>query len=171
VTGKAPSVRQDWIVDTAPIIILAKIGQLGLLLDLAREVLLPTPVIREIYRGPAADPARRAVEAGWGTSVAVTYIRVSVRSLGLLGPGEQSVLTLALKRPGSRVVLDDEQARRAARTLGLPLIGTVGVIVAAKRLGLIAAVVPLFRAIQAAGCYVDDNLLSKMAASEGEAWP
>ena len=124
---------------------------LDLLTRLARAVLLPSPVVQEIRRGPAVGPARRAVEAGWGTEVPVRYIRVAVRSLGLLGPGEQSVLTLGLRRPGSRVILDDRQARKGAERLGLPMTGTVGVILFAQRRGLIPAVVPLFQAIRAAG--------------------
>jgi predicted nucleic acid-binding protein len=92
VTGSTPSIPEEWIVDTTPVVILAKIGQLGLLTHIAREVLLPSPVVREIRRGAAADPARRAVEAGWGTVVIVRYIRVGVRSAGLLDLGEQSVL-------------------------------------------------------------------------------
>jgi predicted nucleic acid-binding protein len=125
----------------------------------------------QILKGPRADPARNAVEAGWGTEVAVRYIRVAVRAAGLLGPGEQAVLTLALKRPGSRVILGDGQARKAAKELGLPMAGTVGVVVAARRQGLIRAVAPLFHAMQAAGCYLDDNLLRQLAASVGEVWP
>jgi predicted nucleic acid-binding protein len=171
VTGGPPGVPEEWIIDTGPVVILAKIGRLDLLTDMARDVLLPSPVLGEIRKGPVSDPARRAVETGWGTRVTVSYIRVAVRSIGLLGIGEQSVLTLALKRPGSRVILDDGQARKAAQRLGLPLAGTVGVIVAARRRGLIPAVTPLFHAIQAAGCYVDDNLLRTLATSEGEAWP
>lgn len=164
-------ISEDWIVDTGPVVILAKIGQLGLLTGLAREVLLPSPVVREIRRGPAIDPARRAVEAGWGTAVPVRYIRAAVRSVALLGPGEQSVLTLALRRPGARVILDDGQARKAAQRLGLPLAGTVGVIGAAKQRGLIPAVAPLFHAIRAAGSYLDDGLLRRVATSLDEVWP
>jgi predicted nucleic acid-binding protein len=170
-TTGASSVTEVWIVDTTPVVILAKIGQLDLLTDLAREVLLPSPVLREIRNGPASDPARRAVESGWGTVVAVRYIRVAVHSVGLLGLGEQSVLTLALKRPGSRVILDDGQARRAARRLGLPVAGTVGVLMEARRRELISSVAPLFHAIQAAGCYVEDDILRQSAASLGEVWP
>jgi len=171
VTGGTPGALEEWIVDTGPVVVLAKIGRLDLLTGMARGVLLPSPLVREIRRGPAPDPARRAVEAGWGTEVPVRYIRAAVRSIGLLGPGEQSVLTLALKRPGSRVILDDGQARKAARVLDLPMAGTVGVIVAARQRGLVPAVVPLFHAIRAAGMYVDEGLLRRVALSVGEAWP
>jgi uncharacterized protein len=171
VSGGPAGVGEEWIVDTGPVIILAKVGRLDLLTRLARAVLLPSPVVREIRRGSAVGPARRAVEAGWGTEVPVRYIWAAVRSVGLLGLGEQSVLTLGLKRPGSRVILDDRQARKAAQGLGLPMIGTVGVILFAQRRGLIPAVVPLFHAIRAAGSYVDDALLRQSAAGVGEAWP
>jgi predicted nucleic acid-binding protein len=171
VTGGVPRVPEEWIADTGPIIIFAKIGHLDLLTAMARVVLLPSPVVREIRRGRASDPARRAVDAGWGTEVAVRYIRVAVRSVGLLDLGEQSVLTLALKRPGSRVLLDDERARKAARQLGLPLTGTVGIIIGAKRRGLIPDVSPLFHAIQAAGSYMAPDFLRQAAAGVGEAWP
>ena len=81
------------------------------------------------------------------------------------------MLTLGLKRPGSRVILDDRQARKGAERLGLPMTGTVGVILFAQRRGLIPAVVPLFQAIRAAGLYVDDATLEQSAAGVGEAWP
>jgi predicted nucleic acid-binding protein len=86
VTAGASAVPEDWIVDTTPLVILAKVGHLDLLTGLARKVVLPSPVVREIRKGPASDPARREIEAGWGTVVAVRYIRVAVRSVGLLGP-------------------------------------------------------------------------------------
>lgn len=162
---------EDWIVDTAPVVILASIGRLDLLTRLSREVLLPSPVVREIRRGPVSGPARQAVEAGWGTEVPVRYMWAAVRSAGLLGPGERSVLTLALKRPGCRVILDDDKARKAAKRLGLPVAGTLGVLLVAQRSGLIPAVVPLFHAIRAAGSYLGEELLRRTAASVGESWP
>jgi predicted nucleic acid-binding protein len=170
VTYGPASGGEEWIVDTGPVIVLAKIGQLDLFTRLAGAVLLPSPVVQEIRRGPVMGAARRAVESGWGTVVPVRYIRVAVRAVGLLDPGEQSVLTLGLKRPGARVILDDRQARKAAQTLGLPMTGTVGVILFALRQGLIPAVVPLFQAIRAAGLYVDESLL-RQAAGVGETWP
>jgi predicted nucleic acid-binding protein len=42
-----------------------------------------------------------------------------------LGSGETQVLALALSRGGPEVVLDDRQARRCARSLGLATTGTL----------------------------------------------
>jgi predicted nucleic acid-binding protein len=55
--------------------------------------------------------------------------------------------------------------------VGLPVTGTVGVILFAQRRGLIPAVVPLFHAIRAAGSYLGEELLRRTAASVGESWP
>jgi len=41
--------------------------------------------------------------------------------------------------PSDRIVLDDKKARRIARDLGLRPIGTVGVVVRAKREGIVPA--------------------------------
>jgi predicted nucleic acid-binding protein len=44
-------------------------------------------------------------------------------------------------------MLDDEPARRLARQLGLPVIGTVGILLAAKRRALVASVRPILDAL------------------------
>ena len=159
------------VVDTAPIIILAKAGFLNLLTDLGSEILLPNQVVREIMQGDTSDPARQVVKAGWGTRVAVNYIPVAVRSVGLLHVGEQAVLALALKRVGCLVVTDDEAAKKAAKRLGLRAIGTLGVIMLARQQGRIAGVSPVFHAVRAAKLYASDDLYRTLAHSVGETWP
>jgi hypothetical protein len=60
-----------------------------------------------------------------------------------LGPGETEVLALALEAPGSVVVLDDAVARSVAQTLGVEMTGTLGLLLDAKRAGLVQAVAPI----------------------------
>jgi len=59
-----------------------------------------------------------------------------------LGPGEAEVLMLALEMRDAVVVLDDALARRVAQSLGCRLTGTLGLLLDAKRAGLIPAVRP-----------------------------
>lgn len=49
------------------------------------------------------------------------------------------------------VILDDALARRQAEAMGLRLTGTLGVLLDAKRAGLIAAVAPLADELQRLG--------------------
>ena len=60
-----------------------------------------------------------------------------------LGPGETEVLMLALELDDAVVVLDDAFARRVAESLGLRFKGTLGLLLDAKREGLIPAIIPL----------------------------
>jgi hypothetical protein len=54
-----------------------------------------------------------------------------------LGPGESEVIRLALHFRPDRVLLDDADARNVAKGLGLLVVGVVGVLLAAKNLGVI----------------------------------
>jgi len=66
-----------------------------------------------------------------------------------LGPGETEVLALALESGDAIVIIDDALARQVAETLGIRLIGTLGVLLDAKRAGLVPAVAPLLDQLQA----------------------
>jgi predicted nucleic acid-binding protein len=54
-----------------------------------------------------------------------------------LGRGESDAISLALEHPISTLLLDDRAARKIATALGLPLIGTVGILEKAAEMGLI----------------------------------
>lgn len=51
--------------------------------------------------------------------------------------GEASTIALAIELTDSVVILDDYKARKIAESLGIPIIGTIGVIISAKKLGVI----------------------------------
>ena len=108
-----------WVVNASPVITLAKAGHLALLTALATEVLLPEAVVAEVLAGPVTDPARQAVEEGWGTRVAVPRVPVAVLEWGL-GAGETAVLAVALARGDCTAILDDAASRRCARRSGRP---------------------------------------------------
>src|SRR5256885_2278103 len=69
-----------------------------------------------------------------------------------LDPGEAMVLALALARRAAgddvEVALDEKKGRRAAETLGLPLVGTAGLLLRAKADGRIAAVAPVLEELE-----------------------
>ena len=66
-----------------------------------------------------------------------------------LGPGETEVLALALETEDPLVIMDDGPARRMAETLGIKLTGTLGLLIDAKRSGLIPAVAPVLDQLEA----------------------
>ena len=130
------------ICNTSPLQYLHQLGRLNILPALAGGIVIPHTVVEELAEGRQAgfdlpDPA----VLPWIT------IRhpASTPALPLasdLGPGESGVLALALESDGATVILDDALARRVAETLRLPLTGTLGLLLDAKRRGLIPLVAP-----------------------------
>lgn len=159
-----------WAVNASPLISLARIGQLALLQAPERDLRVPDAVAREVLAGPATDPARQALEADFGGTPVTTTIDLRVVEWGL-GAGETSVLSYAIAT-GATAVLDDGRARSAARVLGVNLIGTLGVVLHARRVGRIESAATVLRALRDAGMRLDDaTIASALARSVGETWP
>jgi len=85
-----------------------------------------------------------------------------------LGPGETEVLMLGLESREAVVVLDDTLARRVAEILGLRLTGTLGLLLDAKRAGLIMAVSPLLDQLHALRFRVAPNTRAAVLKLAGE---
>jgi predicted nucleic acid-binding protein len=160
-----------WVADAAPLILLAKARHLSLLTLLADEIFLPSAVVREIQRGPKNDPARTAIDAGFGIKVGYVRPPAVVIALGLLGAGERAMLSVAWKLGGCTVLVDDRKGRNGADTLGLSKIGTLGVVLRARQAGHLPALVPVLHDLLAAGLFIDEVRLRQTASSVGEAWP
>jgi predicted nucleic acid-binding protein len=85
-----------------------------------------------------------------------------------LGPGETSVIAEASHQTEAVAVLDDWAARRCAQSLGLRCTGTLGVLLMAKRRGLIAEVMPLVSQLQQSGLFLGDRLVQDVRTAAGE---
>ena len=137
------------ICNTSPLQYLHQVGQLHLLPALVGRIVIPPAVAAEIDAGRTLGLNLPDVSA---TSWIESRRPVSALALPLvtdLGPGETEVLALALESPGAVVILDDAVARRVAATLHVCLTGTLGVLLDAKRQGLITAVTPILDELEA----------------------
>lgn len=111
-----------------------------------------------------------ALDGGWGGRAAAVEVPAAVLEWGL-GAGESSVIATALAYEGSTAVLDDAEARRCARTLGVRVVGSLAVVIEAVRSGHIPAASPVLRDLRRAGIDLSDDLMrSALARSLGEGW-
>lgn len=76
--------------------------------------------------------------------------------------------TLALGKSGTGVVLDDLQARKCAALFDIPLIGSLGLIVLAKRKGLLNLAKPEIQRLIAVGFHIDSTMLTRIFIRIGE---
>lgn len=157
------------VVNASPVIALARIGRIELLEKLASAVVVPESVVSELVAGHPDDPARRAIESGWGERASAERIPPEITEWSL-GAGESEVLAVALSRPNCVAVLDDARGRSCAKALGVPVVGTLGLILKSKRVGHIASAAELLRALRDAGSYFDDALVSAALTVVGESW-
>lgn len=85
-----------------------------------------------------------------------------------LGAGETAVLSHALIHPSLRAVIDDADARRCATTLGIPILGTGGILLLAKRRGLLPSVAEGLEKLSNAGLRLSDDLVTLLKTQAGE---
>ena len=76
-----------------------------------------------------------------------------------LGSGESSVLSWAAAHPGTVAILDDYAARTCAETLGIPVVGTLGLALRAKLERRVSKAQPLVEKLIRAGLYLSDALV------------
>jgi predicted nucleic acid-binding protein len=131
-------------------------------------VLVPDAVLEEISRLGPHDPAIQAVQRCPWIQIATTPPIPDVIRVWDLGAGETAVLTVALETPDSMAIMDDQPARRCARVLGVPTQGTLGLVLLAKRQGLIPIVRPVLEQLKQAGMYMTDGLERQILDAAGE---
>ncbi|MEJ5308404.1 MAG: DUF3368 domain-containing protein [Anaerolineae bacterium] len=151
--------HRQWVVNASPIILLGDINQLQLLEALCAKLVVPRAVVTEILAGPHEDEAQRWIQ---GRGASFVYEQSSMDSVIVgwdLGAGETAVLTWARQHPEYEAILDDRAARDCATTLRIPVRGTLGVILTAKRAGLVQQVKPLFNALIDAGLRISPEVL------------
>jgi hypothetical protein len=85
-----------------------------------------------------------------------------------LGLGEQAAIALASELDAAWVILDDLPARRLAARQGLRIIGTVGILVAAKRAGLLESIQPLLDDLDAAEFRLSSRVRRVVLREAGE---
>lgn len=157
-----------WVADASPIILLAKAGRLDLLSASAEELLVPRVVAEEIGQTGPDDPAREWIEGKGGQFVESTGPPLPEVAAWDLGRGESRVLSYSLRQERWTAVVDDGAARRCAQGFGIPVIGTLGVLVVAKKEGHLDRVRPAIGALRRAGLYVGEAVVNQVLQMAGE---
>lgn len=160
---------KGWIFNASPLILLGKIQQLHLIEILSPAFRIPNAVVAEIGAGPSNDPSIK-----WLTSVTISSHIVDTLPTPPflaqwdLGAGETAVLSLALADEGAAVVLDDLAARNFAMTFDIPLLGTLGLLLRAKKQGLIDQLAPQIRQLESAGANLSQSVIQRALDLAGE---
>ena len=158
------------VFNASPVIVLAKAGLLNPLSHLGSPALIPQAVVDEILKvDDATDPAKLWFE-GSGfpfQRVANPHIPPFLAAWDL-GAGESAVIAVAAPIPSAVAVLDDLAARRCAQAHDIPIIGTLGLILLAKKHGIIPTASAAITAVINAGLFVSDATVAEIRNKAGE---
>lgn len=149
------------VVNASPLIFLSKAGMIQLLQLEGPEVLVPKAVADEILKRGSQDITARVLESTtWLKAIDAPDIP-SLIQFWDLGQGESSVLAHAYFHPGVTAIMDDGPGRYCAETLGLPLRGTLGLVMLAKKRRVIPAARPLVAQLKQHGMFLSESVIDR----------
>lgn len=160
-----PAASDAIAVNTGPLIALAACDALDLLRRLHSHVLVPTAVIEEFGRGRAGAPPSPL--PSW-FDVRTLSVPMPAILIAHLDQGEASAIALAIEAGVRIVAMDERRGRLVAREMGLAVTGSLGVLLRAKRLGIIDAVGPRIAAMRRNGIWLGDLLVRRVLAEAQE---
>ncbi|MBI4867538.1 MAG: DUF3368 domain-containing protein [Candidatus Wallbacteria bacterium] len=164
-----PEKVESAVVNTGPLLALGLCDQVELLHRLFGRVLTSEVVIAELGRVSAQGraPAVPGLPPAWLEVVALERPPDAFLQ-AYLDDGEAAVIALAQQLGISRVIIDERRGRLAARTMGLAVTGSLGILLRAKRLGFLEAVKPCLDEMQSHGVWLDSQLIRLVLREAGE---
>ena len=140
--------RKTVISDTSCLILLDKIGELGILNQLFGVITTTAEVAGEYGQElPSWFEIRQPSDKNYQS-----LIEASVDK------GEASAIALAVDSDDCLLIIDDLKGRKLAHELGLTIIGTIGVIVDAKLAGIIPSLKPILSKIKKTNFRISEEL-------------
>lgn len=154
------------VADTSALVALAACDALLLLDQLFQEVRVPPAVLQECV--VPGKPEAERLGAYLRDKVVEVDLKKFVIAVAGLGQGELEAMALYKRLHANRLLVDDRRARKVARLNEIDVIGSLGVLVRAKELGLVTQIRPLLAKIQAAGVHYGEQLLNEALRQASE---
>lgn len=150
------------VVNASPLVFLGNAGRLEVLRQVgATRILVPEPVYGEVTHEGHADRAAQVVaQATWIERLPPPEVPARLVAWDL-GQGESAVIATALQYPNAAAVIDDLAGRRCALALGLPVVGTIGLVIAAHRRGHVTDPRALILELRAHGMWLADSVIER----------
>lgn len=145
------------VADASCLILLNKIGSLDLLHQVFGKILI-TDIVGEEFAHPV--PAWVEVRA------ADSFLQKD--PLNILDPGEASVIALAAELKDPLIIIDEYKGRKIARKMGLPVTGSLGVLIVAKNKGYISSVKVIIEKIELTNFRVSPGIIQSVLKKAGE---
>jgi predicted nucleic acid-binding protein len=161
----------DIVINTGPIIALvAATESLEWLPSLYSKILIPSAVRQELEAGGLGNPETLAL-GGIRDLICIQreVVDVPAALLRELDRGEASVIYAAELNGINTVAIDEKAGRRLARIHGLRVTGSLGILLKAKRLGIIESFSDCIIRMSEHGIWISEDLIQSSLQQAGEA--
>ena len=158
------------VSNATPLIAFARINRLDILNHVIGTLVIPEAVSQEIVDHTADKPGViHLTTIDWITVYSVASFQQVQLLLPTLDQGEAEVIALALEQQAHLVLMDELTGRKVARSLGLSVTGSVGILMQAKQQGLIKAIKPYLEAMRQQGVHYSQRFINQILLTAGEA--
>lgn len=154
--------------NTSPLQYLHQLRLLHILPALVKGLVVPPAVVDELAKGRDAGVDLPDIESLDWMSVRTPKSVEALPLVGRLGPGETEVLMLALEAQDAIVLMDDFLARKMADAIHKPVKGTLGLLLDAKKNGLIDELRPQLDRLEQLGFRMSEVTRSAVLDLAGE---
>lgn len=145
------------ISDTSCLIALSKIDKLDLLKNLYQEVLITKEVFDE-FGGSLPE---------WIVVINTENKSKQKELEEILDKGEASSISLALDIENATLIIDEHKGRKVAKSLGIDIIGTIGIVLISGKMGLISDVISTILLLVNKGFRLSDKLIEELIEKYG----
>jgi predicted nucleic acid-binding protein len=155
------------VADAGPLIGLARIDRLAILNRLYSTLVVPDAVLAELCVD-ADRPGSRTLSAALAAgeieprALAAGCEPELARLCQSLDVGESCAILLAEQTHCRLLLIDERRGQEVAMRRGLAVVDLAGVLLAAKRSGLVGAVAPLLAALSRQGYRLSDMLVAEV---------
>ncbi len=157
------------VVNSTPILALGNIGELDILRKMYGKIIIPVSVYNEVTAKQDTASKTLSVAENWIEVQSIENREDYAMYRSRLHSGEIEVMILAQQTPrADLVIIDDMTARKTAEFLGLPLTGTIGVLIKAKQNGIISEVMPVLKKMENNGFFISDRIKQMISEKTGE---
>lgn len=158
------------VSNTSPLMNLAIIGRLDLLRHFYETIHVPEAVWNELVEQGAGKPGSEAIAAAtWIQTHAVQNRHLVIALREQLDAGESEAIALALEKQATLILLDETEGRRVAASYGLTKTGVLGILLQAKKQGIIPSLRTEMEKLQReAHFWISPPLFEKLLRSAAE---
>jgi predicted nucleic acid-binding protein len=149
------------VADTSPINYLILIEQIHVLPQMYGSVVIPQAVRDELKSLAAPDQVRSWIgQPPMWLEIRIPQNISDTLPAGL-DPGERDAILLAVELHADQLIVDDRQGRQEAQKLGIPVVGTLGVLKEAAIRGLLDLRKAVAR-LQSTSFHVSPEILERL---------